>query len=84
MTERQRSERARLCEARVKKRWRQNEATRKCKRVRDCTKPPRVLLTPEQRADVSRANLKIATAARISNRAKPAPISTVWWRRGYE
>ena len=77
MTDRQRSERARLCEARVKRRWRQKAAMRKCKRVH--TKPPRVLLTTEQRADVSRANLKIATAARISNRVKPEPIRSVWW-----
>lgn len=82
MTDRQRSERARLCEARVKRRWGQEKATRACKRLH--TKPPCVLLTPEQRADVSRANLKIATASRISNRAIPAPIRTVWWRAGGE
>lgn len=78
MTERQRSERARLCEARVQRRWRQNEARRKCKRLHP-PRPPRVLLSPEQRADVSRANLKKANAARSSNRTTPEPIRTLWW-----
>jgi len=86
MTDQQRSERARLCEERVKRRWRQEQATRKCKRVRDCTKPPRVLLTPEARAAISRSNLKIANLSRQSTRGTPEAISTVWWsnreRRG--
>ncbi len=77
MTERQRSERARLCEERVKRGWRQNDATRKCKRLH--LRPPRVNLTPEQRADVSRANLKKATESRQSRREKPEIIRTVWW-----
>ena len=75
MTERQRGLRTDLRE-RLERRRRRKPPKVKCKRLH---RPPRVLLTLGQRADVSRANLKKATESRQSRRAKPESINTVWW-----
>ncbi len=75
MTERQIALRTRLRDANRERRLRKPAQLKARKPV----KPPRVLLTAGQRADVSRANLIKATASRSSNRMMPEPIRSVWW-----
>jgi hypothetical protein len=77
VTERQIAERARLRDVRIERRRHPKPPKAECKRLHP--RPPRVLLTPEQRAGVSRANLKKATESRQSKRLTPAAIRTVWW-----
>ena len=78
MTELQIAERARLRDARAARRGHRPFKKTPPPPAR-VPAPPRVLLTPEQRAAVSRSNLKKANLSRQSLRGTPEAIATVWW-----